>query len=274
MPNLIFLICKYLFLLLLIALISLGFHRIYRGAGAAMAARNSGGRRQLCIFGSCPTLSSGVRPLPRPRSCSLYHFRRPIQLPARQAAFEIKSASYGLNCRARQGNATRMLSTACNGKDACNYVVDVNVLGDPAPGCVKNFVVDYQCAPDNKRLTAELPAEAGLKSRLQLSCATPTTTVKPGAVVRQPSFATATRLPSEVIKSPPRFGNGSNSSDPGKRRGGWNTRAGCNLRRELRLETWKRNERRPNELRRREQMRLMQSTSAAWVIRHQGAAKP
>ena len=196
MPNLIFLICKYLFLLLLIALISLGLHAFIE-VPARQWLRGIWRKAATLHIRLVPYLIFGSPAVAAASLLLAVSFSSADTAASTAGGLRIKSASYGLNCRARQGNATRMLSTACNGKDACNYVVDVNVLGDPAPGCVKNFVVDYQCAPDNKRLTAELPAEAGLKSRLQLSCATPTTTVKPGAVVRQPSFATATRLPSE-----------------------------------------------------------------------------
>jgi hypothetical protein len=82
----------------------------------------------------------------------------------------ILSAIYGGNCSAPRGNATRVLSGSCNGKNDCAYLVDVNLLRDPAPGCGKDFVVDYQCAPEGRQLSKTQRGETGLKSRLDLSC--------------------------------------------------------------------------------------------------------
>ena len=89
-------------------------------------------------------------------------------------------------------NATRALAKTCDGKNDCEYIVDVNALGDPASGCAKNFVVEYQCAPDVEHLTESLPGEAGLKSRLMLSCApgrAATADVSPIPVTPVPSNA-------------------------------------------------------------------------------------
>jgi hypothetical protein len=82
----------------------------------------------------------------------------------------IRSATYGANCGASPGNATKDLANSCNGRDNCNYFVDVDQLGDPAPRCGKDFQVEYSCAPATELLRKQLPGEAGLKSQLQLSC--------------------------------------------------------------------------------------------------------
>ena len=103
----------------------------------------------------------------------------PTEAAARHAAAEpvvreglyIRSATYGGNCGASSGNATGDLTKSCNGNPDCNYVVDVERLRDPAPRCGKDFVVEYSCAPDTALLRKELPAEAGLRSQLRLSCA-------------------------------------------------------------------------------------------------------
>jgi peptidoglycan/LPS O-acetylase OafA/YrhL len=79
-------------------------------------------------------------------------------------------ATYGANCGAPLGNATRAIQERCNGRDHCHYVIDVRALGDPASGCAKDFVMDYQCVPDEKRRSVHIPAEAGLGSHLDLSC--------------------------------------------------------------------------------------------------------
>jgi hypothetical protein len=69
----------------------------------------------------------------------------------------IVEASYGLNCSAyrvtppaintvARGNWTRPVATACNGRaTTCSFPVNVTDLGDPAPGCEKDFVVKWKC---------------------------------------------------------------------------------------------------------------------------------
>lgn len=85
------------------------------------------------------------------------------------------SASYGLNCGVSAGNATHPVQRACNGRTECRYVVYVGALGDPAQGCAKSFRVDYACAPATHLLRADIPGEAGLGSRIRLTCKPETT---------------------------------------------------------------------------------------------------
>jgi hypothetical protein len=82
----------------------------------------------------------------------------------------IRSATYGGNCGAAQGNATQDLASSCNGKRDCTYKVEVNHLGDPAPKWGKDFVASYSCAPDTTILRKELPAEAGFGGIVNLTC--------------------------------------------------------------------------------------------------------
>lgn len=84
------------------------------------------------------------------------------------------SATYGANCGAKLGNATQSVKRTCNGKESCSYKVDVTVLGDPAGGCAKSFIVEYTCGTDGRR-TGEAPAEAGFGSQVFLTCASDTT---------------------------------------------------------------------------------------------------
>jgi len=95
----------------------------------------------------------------------------PAVTARRSVGLSIMSASYGENCGVAPGNVTVALRRACNGHETCDYIVDVDKIGDPAPSCAKSFSVEYQCA--STRLKSGLPAEAGLKSRLVLSCAPP-----------------------------------------------------------------------------------------------------
>jgi hypothetical protein len=91
--------------------------------------------------------------------------------PVVTSGLRIRTATYGGNCGAPSGNVTRDVAQSCSGRPDCNYVVDVDHLGDPARGCGKDFLVEYSCAPDEAVQQKGLPAEAGLKSSLQLDCA-------------------------------------------------------------------------------------------------------
>lgn len=88
------------------------------------------------------------------------------------AGIMINSATYGRNCGVPAGNATDRLRATCDGQSECSYVVDVSELGDPAPGCGKDFTVEFTCGADDTSRRLVLPGEAGLKSVAQLQCAT------------------------------------------------------------------------------------------------------
>jgi len=82
----------------------------------------------------------------------------------------VRSATYGENCGARIGNATSDVKMSCDGERNCTYKVDVERLGDPAPGCGKAFTLGYECAPGGPTLKKEVPAEAGVGKTIELSC--------------------------------------------------------------------------------------------------------
>jgi len=79
-------------------------------------------------------------------------------------------ATYGENCGAPRGNATSDVQMNCDGDRKCTYTVDVQRLGDPAPGCRKVFTLDYQCAPGGPPVKVDVPGEAGLGTSVELSC--------------------------------------------------------------------------------------------------------
>jgi len=82
---------------------------------------------------------------------------------------QIVSATYGLNCGAPQGNATSQITKACSSATTkCDYVIDVNALGDPKQGCAKTFEVQYQCSGGATQ-TVSVPAEANTKT-VTLQC--------------------------------------------------------------------------------------------------------
>ena len=82
----------------------------------------------------------------------------------------IESATYGANCGAAAGNMTALLAEACNGRTRCEYVIDYQVIGDPVPGCGKDYRVTYTCAPGGLSQTQSVDAEAGFKRTLRIGC--------------------------------------------------------------------------------------------------------
>jgi hypothetical protein len=76
----------------------------------------------------------------------------------------IMEGTYGSNCAGEsvKGNITDMLSCKCDGKKRIEFQVDVNELGDPAPGLEKDLSLVWRYAED-PRMTPHrfyLPAEA------------------------------------------------------------------------------------------------------------------
>ena len=151
-----------------VMLVALGFHSYLeipsRNFLRALLPTNATHRQRRLAFGLfagpafCALLIIGVSRLAAPTEDVT-------------AGLTLVSATYGANCGAKPGNATKSIRKYCNGKESCDYLVDVNLLGDPAGGCAKSFFVEYTCEPDGRRRTQELPAEAGLGSRMLLTCA-------------------------------------------------------------------------------------------------------
>ena len=82
----------------------------------------------------------------------------------------VATATYGSNCNAPQGNATRDVAESCQGKSDCAYKIQPTRLGDPAQGCGKNFAVSYFCPSESVMRHNKLPAESDGKT-VRLSCA-------------------------------------------------------------------------------------------------------
>ena len=60
------------------------------------------------------------------------------------AEIQVRSAVYGANCGS-SGDVTGALAAVCDGRFQCSYPIDHQVIGDPAPGCVKDFRVRWSC---------------------------------------------------------------------------------------------------------------------------------
>ena len=79
----------------------------------------------------------------------------------RGITISIESATYGLNCDQPIGNVTSHIAQSCNGKSDCKYFVDHTVIGDPAFGCKKNYIVRYRCSDSSSVFEKTLVEEAG-----------------------------------------------------------------------------------------------------------------
>jgi hypothetical protein len=81
----------------------------------------------------------------------------------------VTSATYGASCGQPAGNVTEYVSSTCNREDTCKYHVQWERIGDPAPGCKKDFSVQWVCS-NGTAGSAYAPAEAGYGSIVTLKC--------------------------------------------------------------------------------------------------------
>ncbi|MCP3415716.1 acyltransferase [Bradyrhizobium brasilense] len=89
-----------------------------------------------------------------------------------EEGISVVAGTYGGNCRsiAVRGNATPALAAVCNGKDECTFKIGMEQIGDPAPGCPKEFTAAWICKGDRMIRSGSVPAQSGFASTLQLSC--------------------------------------------------------------------------------------------------------
>jgi hypothetical protein len=84
---------------------------------------------------------------------------------------QISSASYGLNVDKRAaGNATKCLSSACNGKRSCDFAIRdaAKATADDTPYKYKDFDFSYRCGSQVKK--GHIGGNARSKT-IMLSCA-------------------------------------------------------------------------------------------------------
>jgi hypothetical protein len=79
-------------------------------------------------------------------------------------------ATYGGNCSAVAGTETSLLRSSCDGRHVCTFPVDARVIGDPAPGCKKDFRVIWTCGEDRSPRQMSIAPEAGFGSVAFLTC--------------------------------------------------------------------------------------------------------
>ncbi|MDX2074215.1 MAG: hypothetical protein SFX19_07635 [Alphaproteobacteria bacterium] len=146
----------------------LGILSVAAGCGA-MAARFASGY-SLSYYSKryWPAVSLVVVPLAI--AGALFTVRQPSDKDA--STILIRAATYGETVGAPHGNATVKLRRACNGRVACEYFIDVSVLGDPATGAGKDLAVEYKCSYDLQPIRQVMPAEAH-GHWLRLECPVP-----------------------------------------------------------------------------------------------------
>ena len=59
----------------------------------------------------------------------------------------IESGTYGANCGAREGNATRGLALHCNSVDTCRYPVVLPTTFRTQKACRADFIAQWSCGP-------------------------------------------------------------------------------------------------------------------------------
>lgn len=123
--------------------------------------------------------------------------------PQLRAGIAIVAATYGGNCGVTQPNATQQLVDACNGKNSCSYSVSYKILGDPVPGCKKDFVVQWRCAAGGTVRSKTVAPEAGFDSPVELACASMAMMVREVAAGASPVPAGAAAVPAAIAATVP-----------------------------------------------------------------------
>jgi hypothetical protein len=82
----------------------------------------------------------------------------------------VVAGTYGGNCQQPRGNKKPHLAQSCNGQGRCEYTINYQVIGDPAVGCAKNYVAEWQCGGRGPIHRAEASPEAGFNKTVLLSC--------------------------------------------------------------------------------------------------------
>ena len=85
-------------------------------------------------------------------------------------SIRVMGANYGRNCPGNVNtNVTNDLARQCQGRDYCVYRVDARQLGDPRPGCAKDYHARYMCRDGGNEHYASANPEASGQS-IVLDC--------------------------------------------------------------------------------------------------------
>lgn len=78
-------------------------------------------------------------------------------------SIRVLGAAYGRNCAGNVStNVTDDLARRCQGLDYCVYRIDARQIGDPRPGCAKEYQARYMCRDGgNERYASANPEASG-----------------------------------------------------------------------------------------------------------------
>jgi hypothetical protein len=87
-----------------------------------------------------------------------------------RVSIRVLGAVYGNNCAGNVStNVTGDLARQCQGRDYCVYRIDSRQIGDPRPGCPKEYHARYLCRDGGNERRASAGAEASGQS-IVLDC--------------------------------------------------------------------------------------------------------
>jgi hypothetical protein len=78
-----------------------------------------------------------------------------------------KTAIYGLTANTRTCNAMGRVAQLCENRTACDVHVDNNLCGDPAPGRIKQLLVEWECSDIRGETRFDVVKEGGT---MRISC--------------------------------------------------------------------------------------------------------
>ena len=131
----------------------------------------------LLAAGALPAAAQISIPLPGTGSGSIQigpqpdqRYQDPNRVYGGAVSIRVLGAVYGNNCAGQANtNFTDDLARQCQGRDYCVYRIDMRQLGDPRPGCAKDYQARYMCRDGGNERRASAGAEASGQS-IVLDC--------------------------------------------------------------------------------------------------------
>jgi len=85
---------------------------------------------------------------------------------------DVTSASFGQNCGAAKDNVLDWVRSSCDGKRQCSFRFDSMLLGNPAPTCAKEFLIQWRCSAGGRTFEKlRPPPEPAQNELVPLDCA-------------------------------------------------------------------------------------------------------
>jgi len=119
----------------------------------------------LLATAASPSVAQISIPVPGTGGGSIQIGPQPDQRYGGAVSIRILGAVYGRNCAGQANtNFTDDLARQCQGRDYCVYRIDMRQLGDPRPGCAKDYQARYMCRDGGNERYASAGAEASGQS--------------------------------------------------------------------------------------------------------------